>query len=422
MDLQQVERLVVEGQLLTKEHFDEHRQRWLDQGGATNDGDGFVARLVAQRTLTEFQGVAVQAGIPGPYLLGPYKVTEHLTAGRMGDVFRAEHVEFGQPVSLKIFPPALSQDPERLARLGREARVGLEVDNLHVVRTYHVGKVGDVQFIALEELNGETLEQRLHREGRLSYAEACQLIQQAAEGLDYLHSNDVVHRDICPANLWITTHGCVKIMEFGAARDALAYLDSLDEEGEEAGLTINSDDLLGHFAYMSAEQAKDPHSADVASDLYSLGCTLYHCLTGQVPFPENNPMRQMLRHATETPKQLDEFDPAIPDEVQVIVSKLLAKSPQDRYDSAEDVADALARIVPPAPEPELDPVNAEFLQWLGSGDGLNNPWESNLIQTSASSWAGSPTPSSTRCCRADRPFDLGSLFHSRDRRQRQFSV
>ncbi|MBC7822022.1 MAG: serine/threonine protein kinase [Planctomycetaceae bacterium] len=371
MDLQHTERLIVEGQLLTKEHFDEHRQRWLSAGGAVDDGDGFVKRLVAEHVLSEFQGVALRAGIPGPYMLGPYKVTEHLTAGRMGDVFRAEHIEFGQPVSLKMFPPALSQDPERLARLGREARVGLGVDHLHVVKTYQVGKVGDVPFIALEELNGETLEQRLQRQGRLSYAESCQLIQQAAEGLGYLHSIDVVHRDICPANLWITTHDSVKIMEFGAALDALGYLDSLDDKAEDGGLTLNSDDLLGHYAYMSAEQAKDPHSADSASDLYSLGCTLYHCLTGQVPFPENNPMRQMLRHATDTPKRLDEFDTTIPDEVQAIVSKLLAKSPRERFDSAEDVAAALAQIVPPAPEPELDPINTEFLQWLATGDGLN---------------------------------------------------
>lgn len=373
MDLQQIERLVVEGQLLTQSRFDEHRQRWLSDGGAADDGHGFVNRLVAERALSEFQGSAVRAGIPGPYMLGPYKVTAHLTAGRMGDVFRAEHVEYAQPVSLKIFPPALSQDPERLARLGREARVGLEVDNLHVVKTFQVGKVGDVPFIALEELNGETLEQRLKRQGRLPYADACQLIRQAADGLGYLHSVDVVHRDICPANLWITTHDCVKIMDFGAARDALAYLDSLgDDDDGGGGLTINSDDVLGHYAYMPAEQAKDPHSADTSSDLYSLGCTLYHCLTGQVPFPESNPVRQMLCHATETPKRLDEFDPAIPNEVQEIVWKLMAKLPKERFDSAEDVATALAQIVPPAPEQEIDPVNAEFLRWLGTGDGLSN--------------------------------------------------
>ncbi|HLQ45598.1 MAG TPA: serine/threonine-protein kinase, partial [Planctomycetaceae bacterium] len=308
-----------------------------------------------------------------PYMLGPYRVSSRLTAGRLGDVFHAEHVEFGQRLSLKVFPATLSRNRELLARLGREARVALQVDHLHVVKTYQIGKVGEVAFIALEELNGETLEQRLARDGRLPYAEACQLIQQAALGLGYLHSEDIIHRDICPANLWVTTHGLLKIMEFGAARDALSYLDSLD--GDAAELTLDeetpSGGALGHYDYMSAEQAENPHSASVASDLYSLGCTLYHCLTGQVPFPDHNPVRQMLRHSNENPHPLFDFDHEIPESVQEIVSTLLAKQPKDRYDSAEDVAEALANVVPPKTLPELDPVNAEFLEWLRTGQTIS---------------------------------------------------
>ncbi len=370
MKVEQIGALAVNGQLLSPEQFIQSQFRWLTSGGSADDGPGFVARLMEEHDLTDFQATALLAGVPGPYMLGPYRVTARLTAGRLGDVFRAEHAEFGQPISLKVFPATLSRNKERLARLGREARVGLQADHLHVVKTYQVGKVGDVPFIALEELNGETLEQRLTRDGRLPYAEACQLIQQAALGLAYLHSEDIVHRDICPANLWITTHGLVKIMEFGAARDALSFLDSLD--GEEGELTISAEGLtgsggvLGHYDYMSPEQAEDPHSANTASDLYSLGCTLYHCLTGQVPFPDKNPVRQMLRHTNELPQPLADFDPAIPIEVQFIIDKLLAKRSQDRFESADDLSEALAEIVAPKTLPELDPVNAEFLKWLQS--------------------------------------------------------
>lgn len=369
MNVERIVGLAVEGQLLTAEQAAEKQQAFLANGGNATDGTGFIRSLIEQHLLTEFQGRALLAGIAGPYMLGPYKVTGRIAAGRLGDVFHAEHVEFQQPVSLKVFPTTLSKSRERLARLGREARVALQVNDLHVVKTYQVGKAGDVSFIALEELVGETLEQKLSREVRLPYADACQLIYQAAQGLQYLHSEGIIHRDICPANLWVSAHGLVKIMEFGAARDAMAFLDSLDSE-DEGELTVASNGMtdpasvLGRYDYMSPEQAQDPHNANEASDLYSLGCTLYHCLTGQVPFPDKNPVRQMLRHANEAPKLLSDFDPEIPEAVQEIVSKLLAKNPKDRYESAEDVATDLANIVPPKALPELDPVNAEFLQWL----------------------------------------------------------
>ena len=369
MNVEQVCAAAVSAQLLTTEQAAQHAQAWQAREGAAADGTGFVQSLVSEHQFTDFQAAALLSGIPGPYMLGPYRVSARLTAGRLGDVYRAEHAEFNQPVALKIFPATLSRNRERLARLGREARVGLQVDHLNVVKTFQVGKVGEIPFIALEELSGEALEQRLERDGRLPYAEACELIQQAARGLAYLHSEDIVHRDICPANLWITTHGLVKILEFGAARDALSFLDSL--EGDEDELTVNmggqTGGVLGRYDYMSSQQAQDPHSANVASDLYSLGCTLYHCLTGQVPFPDRNPVRQMLRHANETPRVLFDFDQEIPESVQEIVSKLLAKLPSDRFDSAEEAAERLAEVVPPKTLPELDPVNAEFLEWLRTG-------------------------------------------------------
>jgi serine/threonine protein kinase len=368
MNLDQVRELIVSGQLLSAERFDEFQQGWLDGNRKPEEGAEFIRWLVDERELTEFQGKALLAGIPGPYLLGPYRVTARVTAGRLGDVYHAEHVEFQQPVSLKVFPAALNQDPELAARLGREARVSLQVDSPHVVKTYQVGRVGSIPFIALESLQGETLQQRLDREGRIPQVEACQLIQQAALGLAYIHSQEIIHRDICPANLWISDQGVVKIMEFGAARDALSFVDSLGGDGDDLTIQQAGGDLLGHYAYMSAQQAEDPHSADVASDLYSLGCTLYHCLTGQVPFPDKNPVRQMLRHANEPPRPLADFDPEIPQVVQDVVTYLLEKRPEDRYGSADEVAAALAAIIPLAALPAMATVAPDFLDWVSSID------------------------------------------------------
>ena len=363
MNVEEIGKLAIGGLLLSEIQVQERRQNWLVRGGADDDGFGFAQWLVEQHDLTDFQAGALQAGIPGPYMLGPYRLSFRLTTGHLGVLFHAEHAEFGQPVSLKIFPAAISRDEKLLARFGREARVGLEVDHLHVVKTYQVGKVGPVPFIAMEELYGESLELRLARNGRLPYVVACQLIQQAAQGLAYLHAEGIVHGDIRPANLWITAHGVVKIMEFGAARDALSFVDDMDSDEDDP--TNGPDSIaVGQFDYMSAEQAENSQAINAASDLYSLGCTLYHCLTGQVPFPDRNPVRQMLRHARATPQPLFDFDHEIPETVQDIVSNLLAKRPEDRYESAGDLCQALANVVAPKPIPELDPVNREFLEWL----------------------------------------------------------
>jgi serine/threonine-protein kinase len=369
MNLDEASALIVGGELLTTDRFEEYRQGWLEAGRSNDDGDDFVNWLITEGELTEFQGATVLAGLPGPYLLGPYRINNRITAGRLGNVYQAEQVEFQQPVSLKIFPSALSQDPELSARLGREARVSLQVDSPYVVKTLQIGRFGPVRFLTLESLRGETLEQRLQRETLLPYLDACQLIQQAALGLAAVHAQEIIHRDICPANLWITDQGTVKIMEFGAARDAMSYIDSVDGSGED-DLTVNQNDgqTLGTYSYMSAQQAEDAHSADVASDLYSLGCTFYHCLTGQVPFPDKNPVRQMLRHANEPPRPLTDFVPEIPIVVQEVINYLLAKRPEDRYGSADELATALALIIPVAALPAATPLAPGFIDWVHSVD------------------------------------------------------
>ena len=382
MNLEQVQQLIVDGKLLTAELCSERRQQWLASAGAADDGAGFVAWLTEQGELSDFQGRAVQAGIPGPYMLGPYRVTARQTVGRLGDVFQAEHVEFKQPVSLKVFPAELQRDPECLARLGREARVALQLeDHPNVVKTYQVGRYGEVFFIALEALSGETLERRLARDGRLPFGEACQLIQQAALGLAYLHSQEIVHREICPNNLWVGAEGQLKIMEFSAASDAMSFIDSLNEEPSDTQVSSYNlsaekvrDRLRAamraarYYDYHSVEQVMDPNTTDEACDLYSLGCTFYRCLTGRVPFPDRSSVRQMLRHAFEEPQPLSDFDPEIPQSVQEVVSYLLAKNPDERYGTAREVADALAIIMPLAVMPSPTAVAPDFRQWIQTMD------------------------------------------------------
>ena len=181
MNLDQVRDLILISRLLSNERFEKFRKAWLEGLRSMTMVSHLSTGWLPSAELTEFQGLTLLAGIPGPYTLG---LSRHrrITAGRLGDIFRAEQIEFHQLVSLKVFPMSLNQNPELVARLGREARVSLQVDSPYVVKTYQVGKVGPIPFIALEAMWGETLEQKLIREGCIPYLTACQLIYQAAKG------------------------------------------------------------------------------------------------------------------------------------------------------------------------------------------------------------------------------------------------
>lgn len=371
MKLDDVHNLLVQSQLLTAEDAEQQLAQWRLKQGWESEEDvlGFVKSLVEQQLLSDFQARAVLAGIPGPYVLGPYRVLAKVAAGRLGTIFRAEQVEFHQPVSLKIFSSALNGNPDLAFRLGREARVALQLEHPHVVRTYEIGKAGETTYIALEDLQGETLETLLQREVKLTFEEACKMIAQAARALQYIHDLEIVHRDIRPANLWVTEEGNIKLLEFGAARDALAYLDTLETEVTSEEHSESGETVLGSYDYMSPEQGRDAHTADARSDIYGLGCTFYHCLTGKLPFPDKNPVRQMLRHASEAPKPVTDFSPDVPQAVLDVLGAMLAKDPAQRYQRAEDAAWALEQIVPPEEVMRALDINPDFLAWTRSAEG-----------------------------------------------------
>ncbi len=359
--VEDVRQRLIDSQLMTAAQADAEIARWRQEAATDQqNGASLLAWLVAQQAITDFQGEALRAGQAGPFMLGPYRVLGRVAAGRLGNLYRAMPEGVQQPVCLKLFPASLKDDREKLGRMRRELHASAGLDHPNVVRTFEIQQAGEIYYLVMEDLVGETLQDRLDRDGPLGYPIACQLIRGAALGLAHFHDKFLVHRDVRPANLWITEAGQVKVMEVGGVRRALTPLGA----AEESALTTDGT-VIGAYDYMPPEQVQNPHAADHRSDVYALGCTLYHCLAGHPPFTEKNPLKLLMRHATASPQPLGELVADIPAELVETVDTMLAKSPDDRFQNMRDVAAALERHGYAAePAAGQSGVKREFLQWL----------------------------------------------------------
>jgi serine/threonine protein kinase len=368
---------VARNRLLAPETVRAMRQRWRDEArDRADDARRFGKWVVAQKYLTDFQLGLLTRGFADLLFVGDYKLLDRIGRGRMAGVYKAVHAS-GQVVAIKVLPPSRAKNPSLLARFQREARLALRLKHANVVRTFQVGKTqGDLHYLVMDFLDGETLEDVLARRKRLPVPEAAHVLLQALAGLQYLDEEGLVHRDLKPANLMLVpAQDCnqpdsvlsqtVKILDIGLGR---ALFDEGEPGGGELGELTNEGVLLGSPSYMAPEQARNAHAADIRSDLYSLGCVFYEMLTRQVPFPDTSMVRQMVRHATEPPKPVRELNPAVPEAIQGVLDRLLAKDPAQRYATANQAARALKELLPqlrePAPPPEPPPQTKTYLAWL----------------------------------------------------------
>ncbi len=282
-----------------------------------------------------------------------YRLIELLGAGGMGAVFKAEHLLMKRTVAVKVIHRALFTDSALGGRFGREMEAAGKLTHPNIVHAYDAETIGDTHFLAMEYVEGMSLAKLLAQRGPLPAAEACSYIRQAALGLQHAHERGMVHRDIKPQNLMVTSQGQVKILDFGLARFVLESASAgalLTSTGAAVALAQGDPPvepltkvgtLMGTPAYIAPEQARDPHSADIRADIYSLGCTLYDLLTGRPPFSEGTARRQVVGHLWEVPRSLSELRPDVPRELALVVDKMLAKEPAQRYQVPAEVADAL---------------------------------------------------------------------------------
>jgi len=261
-----------------------------------------------------------------------YRLLKLLGAGGMGAVYQAEHGVMRRLVALKVINREYTSNRAAAERFQREIRAAAQLHHPNIVAAYDAEQAGETHFLVMEYIDGVNLAQLVAEKGLLPVAEACEYVRQAALGLHHAHERGMVHRDVKPHNLIRSADGVVKLLDFGLA--------SVVECGE--GQLTGTNAIMGTPDYIAPEQAENTHAADARSDIYSLGCTLYHLLTGRPPFTYPSTLLKLVAHREEAPAPVRAVRPDVPEELAAVLSRMMAKAPVDRYQTAAEVAAALA--------------------------------------------------------------------------------
>ncbi|MDQ6892616.1 MAG: serine/threonine protein kinase, partial [Acidobacteriota bacterium] len=278
---------------------------------------------------------------------GAYEVLEELGSGGMGKVYRAKNVMLERIVALKTLSPFLSSDQAFVQRFLKEARVAARLNHPNIVQIYDFGCVEGIHYLAMEYVDGQSL-RALLKHGRLSEFESIQIVRQAARALGVAHALGIVHRDVKPDNLMLTRKGELKLVDLGIAK-------RVDEEQGQA--LTQTGQAVGTPHYISPEQIRGLKDIDARSDIYSLGATLYHLLTGQAPYKGTSGALVMSMHLTAPLPDPRQYEPSLSDAICRVLRKAMAKNPEERYSDVGALDRDLQRVLtgetPEADEPSI---------------------------------------------------------------------
>lgn len=282
---------------------------------------------------------------PARIALSHYEVGEQIGAGGMGTVYKATHMWLGRTVAVKFIAKEALADPDAARRFGHEIQAIGKLDHSNIVRASDAGCAGGSHYLVTEFVDGSDLARLVKTAGPLKPADACEVIRQAALGLQHAHEQQLVHRDIKPSNLLLSRDGTVKLVDFGLARLA----------SNQTALTTTGQ-MIGTLDYLAPEQAGDARRVDIRSDIYSLGCTFYFLLTGRAPFSGaeyETPASKIKAHLADQPPLPRGNRGRIPSKVLACLERMMAKSADDRYQKPAAIASVLAPLARGANMPRL---------------------------------------------------------------------
>ncbi len=327
--------------------------------------------------------------------IGEYQLTEKLGQGGMGMVYKAMHGKLRRTVALKVLPSNRTNDRQAVARFEREMAAVGGLDHPHIVRATHAGEHEGTSYLVMEYVEGLDLSELARRCGPLPVADACELIRQAAVGLQHAHENGLVHRDVKPSNLMLGCDGRVKILDLGLAL--------LQEDRPAAEEVTGAGQAMGTADYISPEQISDSHTVDIRADVYSLGCTLYKLLAGRAPYSGakyHGAFEKMMGHARDPVPSIKDLRRGLPERLVAVIERMLSKAPGDRPATPDAVAEAMGPFAREADLPQL-------IQWaearVASPSAPTEPLDGTAEYVSSAVAVSGPDTAPYACYRRAQP-------------------
>ncbi len=347
-------------------------QQWLGESIPSGPGSTLCGRLFPA-VGASVEGIAGSGSsvlpLPSPVgvELDHFIIDERIGVGGMGAVFRAHDTRLGRPVALKVLSPFQSLDSGAVQRFRNEARAAAGLDHDNIARVFYVSEDRGLHFIAFEYITGTNVRDLIASGGPLEPADAVNYTLQIASALVHTNEIGVVHRDVKPSNIIITPTGRAKLVDLGLARNP--ELNQTSEDLTSDGTT------LGTFDYISPEQARDPRGVDVRSDIYSLGCTIYHMLTGEPPYPDGNAFQKLLDHQGKQPPDPALKNPRVSERLSSVIRRMMASDPAKRFSTPEALIRELMFV---AEELGLRGVSSEGMVWMSAGALSGRSWERHI--------------------------------------------